>query len=323
MIKYFYLIVIVVTSACQKEIEIPEVDFKVIPAFGDTSTIFTFEANNSLYIDKSLNYRWDFDSDGHYDKETGNQNQAVAKSHYSGWNTATVEITLKTGQKLSQVCDFLVLIHNSDTSHIVDTRDGERYKIVKLGDRWWLAENLRYGEIISSDSVSSDNLVGEVYVWKNELANLGVYGGLYAWDEVMDYSVIEKAGGLCPAGWHIPSAEEWEGLVVDSLPMQIVWNSVQKGGYWGLNLISGLSHNLQDSVWRSLPEPHSSIAPFGVSYWTSTSEKITLPRNLGTIPFEGRLPYNKNGFNTISNGAGTNYLNSQTNLFPVRCIRNE
>ncbi len=314
-----------VIFACERELEIPEIVLNITPRYGDKATLFVFEAENSLYFERSLKYRWDFDSDGIFDKESNSENQVVSKALYPGWNSATVEVTLRNGVTQTETSNFLVLTSNPDTSFFIDPRDHKEYKTVKINDRWWFAENLQYGHIITTASSCTDNSIPEVYAWKNELKYYNEYGGLYSWFELMEYSSVEKARGLCPDGWHVPSSEEWLELVVDSLPMQIVWNCIRNNGYWNLNLISGLKHRLDEELWHDLPEINSSIAPFSVSYWTSSFEIITVPQIRGPFPYEGRLPYEGDGFQVISNGFDTEEakIDPFNFLFPVRCTRDE
>ncbi len=70
-----------------------------------------------------------------------------------------------------------------------------------------------------------------------------MYGGLYQWDELMQYIIIEGAQGICADGWHIPADEEWKVLEgeVDSLYNypHPTWNFTGWRGYdVGLNLKS-------------------------------------------------------------------------------------
>jgi uncharacterized protein (TIGR02145 family) len=37
-------------------------------------------------------------------------------------------------------------------------------------------------------------------------------GGLYQWNEAMNYSTVEGAQGICPANSHIPTDAEWKTL---------------------------------------------------------------------------------------------------------------
>jgi uncharacterized protein (TIGR02145 family) len=64
----------------------------------------------------------------------------------------------------------------------------------------------------------SDDANIEKYCYQNATSNCTTYGGLYQWDEAMQYSITEGARGICPSGWHIPTDAEWKTLegTVDS-----------------------------------------------------------------------------------------------------------
>jgi uncharacterized protein (TIGR02145 family) len=58
----------------------------------------------------------------------------------------------------------------------------------------------------------SDNGIIEKYCYDNTPDSCSVYGGLYQWDEIMQYTTQEGTQGICPEGWHIPDDEEWKIL---------------------------------------------------------------------------------------------------------------
>jgi uncharacterized protein (TIGR02145 family) len=104
------------------------------------------------------------------------------------------------------------------TGSFEDTRDGQIYKWVKIGDQTWMAENLNIGTCIDGSLDQTDNQIIEKYCYEDEEGNCDVYGGLYQWDEMMQYlpsksGIVETTRGICPDGWHIPTDEEWEILL--------------------------------------------------------------------------------------------------------------
>ena len=75
---------------------------------------------------------------------------------------------------------------------ITDERDGQTYQTVTLGDQTWLAQDLNY---------ETDN---NSWCYQDKSENCDNYGRLYTWEEALT---------ACPAGWHLPSDEEWATLI--------------------------------------------------------------------------------------------------------------
>ena len=113
--------------------------------------------------------------------------------------------------------------YDSSANTLTDLRDGQVYKTVKIKNQVWMAENLNYRYVNGSDSSS--------YCYDNEPANCEEYGRLYTWAAAMDSAglvsgnkasgcgylvectVSEKHRGVCPAGWHIPTNDEFLVLI--------------------------------------------------------------------------------------------------------------
>jgi uncharacterized protein (TIGR02145 family) len=98
------------------------------------------------------------------------------------------------------------------------TYEGQVYNTVQIFSQCWLKENLNIGTMISGDSNMTDNGIIEKYCYDNEEDSCDIYGGLYQWNEMMQYTTTQGAQGICPPGWHIPTDEEWKILegAVDS-----------------------------------------------------------------------------------------------------------
>lgn len=106
---------------------------------------------------------------------------------------------------------------------LTDIRDGKIYSTIQIGTQCWMAQNLNIGTRINSSNDQTNNGIIEKYCQNNSEANCTVYGGLYQWDEMMGYTTIPGAQGICPEGWHLPTHAEWIALItyVSSQPAYI------------------------------------------------------------------------------------------------------
>ena len=101
-----------------------------------------------------------------------------------------------------------------------DVRDDRIYKTVWIGEHLWMAENLNYAYM--PDTLS--------FCYKDSAEYCKKYGRHYRWSAAMDSAARfsdngEDCGdgetcsptypvrGVCPDGWHLPTADEWEELL--------------------------------------------------------------------------------------------------------------
>jgi uncharacterized protein (TIGR02145 family) len=89
---------------------------------------------------------------------------------------------------------------------------GKTYNTVLIGTQCWMKENLDIGSMITGGQNQADNGIIEKYCYDDQPANCTIYGGLYQWDEAMQYPKTAGNQGICPPGWHIPSHAEWNIL---------------------------------------------------------------------------------------------------------------
>ncbi len=105
----------------------------------------------------------------------------------------------------------------SGTDTVTDD-DGNVYGVIQIGDQCWMQQNMRVGTMINAPTSPTNNGVIEKYCYNNQASNCTSNhpnepdGGLYTWDEAMQYSRNEGAQGICPHGWHIPTRLDWYTL---------------------------------------------------------------------------------------------------------------
>ena len=91
--------------------------------------------------------------------------------------------------KLAKKCATKAKVAENAGDTFTDSRDGEVYRMVTIGDQVWMAENLRY------------NVEGSLCV--DNIKKAKAFGRLYTWDMLKN---------IAPEGWHVPSVEEYNQL---------------------------------------------------------------------------------------------------------------
>lgn len=144
---------------------------------------------------------------------------------------------------------------------------GQIYNTIQIGDQCWLKENLNIGTMINGDSDQTNNSTIEKYCYNNNEGSCTQYGGLYQWDEAMQYVKTEGAQGICPTGWHIPTYTEFQTLKTTVNQSANALKSVGSGT--GTN-ISGFSSLLVGS--RLVPNGNFAKINTHIYFWSSTED---------------------------------------------------
>lgn len=150
--------------------------------------------------------------------------------------------------------------------------DGNVYKTVKIGNQWWMAENLKVTHYRNGDNIPCltdddewDYNKGAYCYYNNDTTYIGKYGLLYNWFAVAD------SRNIAPEGWHVPSDEEWQTLV-DYLGGDTIAGGKMKST--GTN--EGVSN---ESGFSALPAGyrynHGTFDGIGTNsyFWSSTESK--------------------------------------------------
>ena len=157
---------------------------------------------------------------------------------------------------------FSMHVFAQQYGEMIDERDGKSYKIVKIGDQIWMAENLAYRP-----------QSGVFSAYNNDLTNIKTYGYLY------DYAT---ACNVCPSGWKLPSNNDF--IQLTNYVGSEYKPKLMKVGAWAAdenasNLygFSGIPSGMKDHVgtFRALG--------IGTYFWSSTAstEVYSFARELG------------------------------------------
>lgn len=208
------------------------------------------------------------------------------------------------------------------TPTVIDA-DGNLYNTVLIGEQCWMKENLNVGTRIDGSQEMTTNSMIEKYCYDDDPANCDIYGGLYQWNEMMQYTTIEGTKGICPDGWHLPTDDEWKQMEMvlgmsQSEADEIGWRGESEGGkmketgttHWnspntdatnssGFTAIPGGGINYSSELFKSL---------YYRGDWWSSSEY-----SVDTKAWSRALYYN---IGTAGRGK-----NDKTHGFSVRCIK--
>lgn len=91
--------------------------------------------------------------------------------------------------------------------------DGHEYTTVKIGEQWWMAENLRVASFNDGTPLAFvERTDGADTTWENivepayAIINDSVFGKLY------NGAVLLSNKQIAPQGWHIPTDDDWKKL---------------------------------------------------------------------------------------------------------------
>jgi uncharacterized protein (TIGR02145 family) len=185
------------------------------------------------------------------------------------------------------------------TTNLLDV-DGNLYHAIIIGNQVWLVENLnvihyRNGDALPNVTIGSswDVLTTGAYCdYNNESTNSTIYGRLYN-----GYAVLDNRG-VCPAGWHVPSANEFQELQLNSGgPLKEIglthWTSPNTGatnltGFTGLPGGSRMGHMYGsdgfDGIGTGTGFWQNEISSTISYHWTLTNYASSFINNSYTYP---------------------------------------
>ena len=139
-----------------------------------------------------------------------------------------------------------------------DSRDGNTYQTVQIGNQCWMAKNLNY-EVASTS-----------WCYNNTTSNCNNYGRLYTW---------AAADTACPTGWILPSDIDWKilemalGMSQAEADLDGAWRGTDQGTNLKVNGSSGFNA-LMAGLRNTTATPFADLSTVGY-YWTSTVGNLT------------------------------------------------
>lgn len=234
---FFWLIILLLFSHCTKQINSPpSAIVNITPHIGDSTTVFLLDASNSYDEESptwSLKSRWDFNNDGEWDTEFSTNHKTSHRFIKTGQYKLILQIIDQDNQTDLDSISITITNYLRD-SVMIDNRNQRSYPIVKIHNRWWMAEDLIVGNPKTYPDEPLDNGIPEYYWTDGQISPGTAY---FSWDETTDYG-RDTIKGICPEGWRIPNIEDIEGLIRFDRGYFALDDSLffRPGGYYGLNI---------------------------------------------------------------------------------------
>ena len=200
---------------------------------------------------------------------------------------------------------------------------GQNYSTLLIGNQCWMSENLNIGTRININVDQTDNQVIEKYCFNDDPSNCTIYGGLYRWEEVMQFN-FTSTQGICPQGWHIATDDDFKEMEVLLGMSESDANSAGFGR--GTNQGSQLANN--SSLWSDgalVNDPGFgnigfNVLPSGFAEYPSTYDGLSGNGVFWTSSHVNSIPWFRN-FDSNSTGIWRDNIYSTSFAVNVRCVK--
>jgi uncharacterized protein (TIGR02145 family) len=158
---------------------------------------------------------------------------------------------------------------------VVDARDNKSYNTIKIGTQCWMRENLNIGTRIAIGQDQANNGIIEKYCYNDNEDTCDTYGGLYQWDEVMQYILNQGIRGICPHGWYVPTDADWTALTTYLGGESVAGGPLKEAGtaHWSSPNTSATN----STGFTALPGGYRTTTPYFANiktsgvWWTSSA----------------------------------------------------
>jgi uncharacterized protein (TIGR02145 family) len=169
-------------------------------------------------------------------------------------------------------------------NEIINDKEGNSYRTIKIGNQTWMVENLKTSLFTDGSPIS---MLTSNYEWQNvdapcqclydnKEANLN-FGRLYNWFCI-------NQGDICPSGWRIPTIDDWQTLAENFGGFATAGMTFQRENEFNAQLVGsrfGSFEGLGQSVFywtANTDENQPTITPPG-----KTSKAICLKKDVSIV----------------------------------------
>ena len=225
-----------------------------------------------------------------------------------------------------------------ETGTVTDI-DGNVYKTVNINGKWWMAENLkvkRYNNRDSVNFVSVTNFQLDSATWNNlQTGAYCIIDNIYESSQnyqgkmfgfLYNFYAVSDSRNIAPAGWHIPTDDEWKNLeeyigMSSSDLDKVNWRGSNEGNKLKIEGPAGWNKSYDEySIWGTNDFGFSAIGggccmyngiwgepgTFSTGFWWTS----TLKENKAWYRY---LDYNKTNV--------FRYYGPKTYGFSIRCVK--
>jgi uncharacterized protein (TIGR02145 family) len=261
----------------------------------------------------------DSDANGIVDQADKN-NGWIVNSGLQGYLNADLNLDIQVNnldkddywfQNLGDNTQVPSIIQFSCGGLYLDTRDGQSYMTIQIGNQCWFMENINIGVMIPGNNNQTNNSQIDKYCYNDLTGMCDTYGGLYQWNEAIQYSTVPGNQGVCPDGCHVPSDAEWTMLTDLFGGETLAGGKLKETGFthWNSPNLGATNESGFTAIAGGYRFTNGSFFDWKISanFWSSTEESFGFAWHRG-LRYDESIVHRNN--------------NNKNYGFSVRCIVN-